>query len=202
MKRGIGVALCLLLVGCAQEVDDVVVDETYTDIKDVVVCKGLRNKECNETVDKVQQRLPDELLESIIPTVGRIEVYVGSKDEFLNYMQDKRIHIDTIAYSGITGYGFEDKTIIYAMADDYILIHELAHAYEYSYWYDGTKDNPSTSEAWQRAYEEEYVSAYGTTSVIEFYAECFALYFRHPSGLKICCPMAYELLDAEFGEME
>jgi hypothetical protein len=28
------------------------------------------------------------------------------------------------------------------------------------------------------------------------------LYFRHPSGLKICCPMAYELLDAEFGEME
>ena len=203
MKGMLGVALCLL-VGCSQEVDDVVVDggTTYTSINDIVVCKGLGDKECLETVDKVEQILPLELQTIILNTTDRIEVYVGNKDEFLNYMQDKRIHTDRIAYSGITGFGYEDKTLVYSMADDYVLTHELGHAYEYSYWYDGTKDNPSASEEWQYAYENEYISQYGTTSVHEFYAECFAMYFRSPKTLKMLCPIAYELLDKDFGDME
>ena len=198
MKGMLGVALCLL-VGCSQEVDDVVVRNS---INDIVVCKGLGDKECLETVDKVEQILPMELQAIILNTTNRIEVYVGNQDEFLNYMQDKRIHTDRIAYSGITGYGYEDKTIVYSRADDYVLTHELGHVYEYSYWYDGTKDNPSTSKEWECAYENEYISAYGTTSVAEFYAECFAMYFRSPNMLKKLCPIAYELLDKDFGDME
>jgi hypothetical protein len=88
------------------------------------------------------------------------------------------------------------------MADVYTLIHELAHAYEYSFWYDGTYDNPSSSAEWQDAYETEYISSYGTTSVMEFYAECFSMYFRYPQGLKMFCPKAYALLDQDLGEME
>lgn len=198
MKRSIGVALCLLLVGCSQEVDDVFVHKY---MEDVTVCKGLRDKECLETIEEVKENLPSELLDEILMTVGRVEVYVGNKAEFLNYMQDKDIHTTRIEYSGITGYGYEDETVVYSMADDYILTHELAHAYEYSYWYRG-EANPSSSEEWQWAYENEYISEYGTTSVSEFYAECFAMYFRHPSGLKIFCPTAYDLLDKEFGDME
>ncbi len=203
MKGMLGLTLCLL-VGCSQEVDDVIVDSgtTHSSIQDIVVCKGLRDKECIETVDRVEDALPMELQAILLDTTSRIEVYVGNKDEFLNYMSDKRIHTDRIAYSGITGYGYEDKTIVYSMADDYILMHELGHAYEYSYWYDGTKDNPSASKEWQYVYENEYVSAYGTTSVMEFYAECFAMYFRSPKTLKMLCPMSYELLDAEFGGIE
>ena len=202
MKGMLGLTLCLL-VGCSQEVDDVIVDNgtTYTSINDIVVCKGFGDEECLETVDKVEQILPLELQTIILNTTDRIEVYVGNKDDFLNYMQDKRIHTDRIAYSGITGFGYEDKTLVYSMADDYVLMHELGHVYEYSFGYFGM-NKPTDNPEWQRAYNLEFISAYGETNIMEFYAECFAMYFRNPKILQRFCPLAYDLLDADFGEME
>lgn len=202
MKRLMILFAMLLLGGCVCQ--DLNEETTLNTIDEIVVCKGLREKECKETTFKVQSILPFELQDIIVNTTEFIEIYVGNKDAFLNYMSGKRIHTDSIAYSGITGYGYSDsgQTIVYGVADDYVITHELAHAYEYSHWYDGVKDNPSASEEWQYAYENEYISAYGTTHVMEFYAECFAMYFRSPQTLKMLCPIAYELLDKDLGEME
>ncbi len=205
MKRML-LGLCVLLGGCVcqNEVDEVVVDNTLNTIDEITVCTGLREKECLETMNKVKDILPNELQNIIVDTTDFIEIYVGDKYNFLKRMSREKIHTDRIAYSGITGYGYSehDKTVVYAMADDYVLIHELAHAYEYSHWYDGVKDNPSASEEWKDAYETEYISQYGTTNVMEFYAECFAMYFRNPRALKMFCPKAFNLLDSEFKEME
>lgn len=205
MKRML-LGLCVLLGGCIcqNEVDEVVVDNTLNTIDEITVCTGLREKECLETMNKVKDILPNELQNTIVDTTDFIEIYVGDKYNFLKRMSREKIHTDRIAYSGITGYGYSehDKTVVYAVADDYVLAHELAHAYEYSYWYDGTKDNPSSSAEWQHAYETEYISQYGTTSVMEFYAECFAMYFRSPKMLQKLCPIAYDLLDKDFGDME
>lgn len=200
MKRLMILFVMLLLSGCVcqNEVDKPTVDT----IDDIVICEGLRDKECIETVAIVQNLLPHELQDIIVDTSDFIEVYVGNQSSFLQHMQGKRIHTDRIAYSGITGFGYSEKTVVYSVADDYVLTHELAHAYEYSYWYDGVKDNPSTSEEWQYAYETEFISQYGTTNVMEFYAECFAMYFRNPKLLEKFCPIAYDLLDKDFREME
>lgn len=202
MKRLMILFVMLLLSGCVcrNEVNEV----ELSMIDEITVCTGLRDKECVETIQKVKEILPLELQKTIVDTTDFIEIYVGNKQEFLRRMSRERIHTDRIAYSGITGFGYsdEDKTVVYSMAEDYVLTHELAHAYEYSFWYDGTKDNPSASEEWHKVYLEEYISQYGTTNVMEFYAECFAMYFRSPKTLKMLCPMSYELLDREFGEME
>lgn len=202
MKRLMILFVMLLLSGCVcrNEVNEV----ELSTIDEITVCTGLRDKECVETIQKVKEILPLELQKTIVDTTDFIEIYVGNKQEFLRRMSRERIHTDRIAYSGITGFGYsdEDKTVVYSMAEDYVLTHELAHAYEYSFWYDGTKDNPSASEEWHKVYLEEYISQYGTTNVMEFYAECFAMYFRSPKTLEMLCPMSYELLDREFGEME
>lgn len=172
-------------------------------ISDITVCKGLRDKECLETVHKAEELLPLELQEIIVETSDFIEVYVGNQSSFLHHMEGKRIHTTELPYAGITGYGYsKNGTVVYSMASEYVLMHELGHAYEYSFWYDGTQDNPSMSQEWQNAYESEFISAYGTTNVMEFYAECFAMYFRSPSTLRMLCPYAYSLLENDFGEME
>lgn len=201
MKRLMILFVMLLLSGCVcqNEVDETIVDGT---ISDIAVCTGLRDKECLETVHKVEEILPLELQQRIVNTTDLIEVYVGNNEAFLQHMSGKRIHTDALPYAGITGFGYSEKTVVYSMADDYVLAHELGHAHEYSFWYDGIKDNPSASPQWQQAYETEYISQYGTTNVMEFYAECFAMYFRNPKMLQKLCPVAYSLLDIEFGEME
>ena len=198
MKRLMILFVMLLLSGCVCQ------DEVHTEhtISEITICKGLREKECLETLHKVEELLPVELQDRIVETSQLIEIYVGNNQAFLNHMSGKRIHTEGLPYAGITGFGFADKTIIYSMADDYVLAHELAHAYEYSFWYDGVKDNPSSSADWQYAYETEFISSYGQTNVMEFYAECFAMYFRNPKLLKQFCPIAYSLLDEDLGEME
>ena len=184
-----------------QQEQEVKLQTEYSELSDVVVCRGLRAKECVETVNTVESLLPNELEEYLLQTLGRVEVFVGNDTEFLNYMSDKPIHRDNFTYVGIAGVGYEPLTIVYSMADDYVLTHELGHAYEYSFRYFG-KAKPTDSAEWQYAYEHEYISAYGTTSIMEFYAECFAMYFRNPKGLKMFCPIAYDLLDKDFGHME
>ena len=194
--------ICGMYYGMYQaEQQDIKLQNNYKELSDVVVCKGLRDKECIETVEKAEELLPNELEEYLLQTLGRVEVFVGNNTEFLNYMSDKPIHRDEFAYAGIAGVGYEPLTIVYSMADDYVLIHELGHVYEYSFSYIG-KHKPTDSEEWKQAYETEFISAYGQTNVMEFYAECFAMYFRNPKLLQKFCPLAYSLLDADFKGME
>ena len=194
--------MCGMYYGMSQaEQQEVELQTEYKELSDVVVCRGLRAKECVETVDKAEELLPNELEEYLLQTLGRVEVFVGNNAEFLNYMSDKPIHKKDFAYAGIAGVGYEPLTIVYAMADDYVLMHELGHVYEYSFGYFG-EHKPTDNPEWQRAYNLEFISAYGETNIMEFYAECFAMYFRNPKILQRFCPLAYSLLDADFGEME
>ena len=196
------VMICGMYYGMSQaEQQEVEIQTEYKELSDVVVCRGLRTKECVETVDKAEELLPNELEEYLLQTLGRVEVFVGNNTEFLNYMSDKPIHRNDFAYAGIAGIGYEPLTIVYSMADDYVLIHELGHVYEYSFSYI-EKHKPTDSEEWKQAYETEFISAYGKTNIMEFYAECFAMYFRNPKILQRFCPLAYDLLDADFCEME
>ena len=198
----------LLAVACGMqygiykaEQQEVKLQTEYKELSDVVVCRGLRAKECVETVDKAEELLPNELEEYLLQTLGRVEVFVGNNAEFLNYMSDKPIHKKDFAYAGIAGVGYEPLTIVYTMADDYVLMHELGHVYEYSFGYFG-EHKPTDNPEWQRAYNLEFISAYGQTNIMEFYAECFAMYFRNPKILQRLCPLAYDLLDADFGHLE
>ena len=194
--------ICGMYYGMNQaEQQQVELQTGYKELSDVVVCRGLRDKECIETVEKAEELLPDELEEYLLQTLGRVEVFVGNNTEFLNYMSDKPIHRPNFNYAGIAGIGYEQLTIVYSMADDYVLIHELGHTYDYSFKYLGL-DKPTDNPEWQRAYNLEFISAYGTTHVMEFYAECFAMYFRNPKMLQKFCPLAYDLLDKDFGDME
>ena len=194
--------ICGMYYGMSQaEQQEVELQTEYKELSDVVVCRGLRVKECVETVNKAEELLPNELEEYLLQTLGRVEVFVGNNTEFLNYMSDKPIHKNDFVYAGIAGIGYEPLTIVYSMADDYVLMHELGHVYEYSFSYFG-KHKPTDNPEWQRAYNLEFISAYGQTNIMEFYAECFAMYFRNPKILQRFCPLAYDLLDADFGEME
>lgn len=175
---------------------------TDAELSDIVVCKGNDSGECFALIERAEELLPQELENRIVQTTDFIEIYVGDNESFLEYMSDKPIHIDTMDYAGITGYGYQDKTVLYSMTDEYVLLHELGHAYEFSYWYDGTQDNPSTSYEWQDSFSNEFISQYGTTNVDEFYAECFAMYYRNPKLLEKLCPLAYILLEEDLGDME
>lgn len=175
---------------------------TDAELSDIVVCKGNDNGECFALIERAEELLPQELENKIVQTTDFIEIYVGDNESFLEYMSDKPIHIDTMDYAGITGYGYQDKTVLYSIVDEYVLLHELGHAYEFSYWYDGTQDNPSTSFEWNDSFSSEFISDYGTTNVGEFYAECFAMYYRNPELLERLCPLAYNLLEEDLGDME
>lgn len=198
----------LLAVACgmqygiykAEQQEQVQLQTEYNELSDVMVCRGGNVKQCIETINKVEELLPDELEQYLLQTLGRAEVFVGENEEFLQYMSDKPIHRPNFSYAGIAGVGYEPLTIVYSMADDYVLIHELGHVYEYSFRYFGL-DKPTDSAEWYRAYNLEFISAYGTTHVMEFYAECFAMYFRNPKLLEKFCPIAYELLHNDFGHM-
>lgn len=194
--------MCGMYYGMYQaEKNDTQIQLEYNSLNEVVECKGGDITECMQVVDKAEELLPNVLEEYLLQTLGRVEVFVGSNSEFMDYMSDKPIHIAEYEYAGIAGIGYEPLTIVYSMADDYVLLHELGHAYDYSFKYYG--DNKATDNPeWQRAYNLEFISAYGKTDVMEFYAECFAMYFRNPKLLQKFCPLAYSLLDADFGEME
>lgn len=204
MKRLLLALASLLLGACfgytTQE--DIVLHTQFETIDEITLCTGIDDDMCIKTVDEVKELLPLELQKIIVDSTQFIEVYSGDRQDFLRRMTTEEIHIAEFEYEGVTGFGYDDLTVLYSMADVYTLIHEIAHAYEYSFWYDGTYDNPSSSAEWQDAYETEYISSYGTTNVMEFYAECFSMYFRYPQGLKMFCPKAYALLDQDLGEME
>lgn len=192
-----------LLVGCVcqNEIDKVIIDNgVMNTLDEVTVCIG-REKECHETLAEAMEQIPAELQNTLVDTIERIEIVVDNQQGFMHYMDNEVGEIKGYDFVGIAMYGYTPKTLVYSMADDYVLTHELGHVYDYSFKYKN-EIMPSSTEEWQWAWKNEYISSYGTTSAMEFYAECFSMYFRYPRGLKMSCPTAYELMEAEFGHME
>ena len=165
------------------------------DLNDIVVCYGNVN-ECTRLVSEVETLLPDNL-EEILYSTTEIEIITGDYRDFRDHMKGKAIDVDE-PYVGITGYGYKrDISLVYSMADIYTLIHELGHAYEYSYWYND-EECPSETQQWKFAFKHERITNYGETNHYEFFAECFAYYFLQPEILYERAPVAYELLNSEF----
>ena len=166
------------------------------ELSDITVCYGDK-EECEELVEYVEDLLPDDL-EEIIYNTTEIEIITGDYYNFRNHMKGKVIDVDE-PYVGITGYGYKkDVSLVYSMADIYTLIHELGHAYEYSYWYNSEKC-PSETQQWKLAFKHEKITNYGTISHYEFYAECFAYYFLEPEIIQERAPVAFDLLNSDFG---
>ena len=167
------------------------------ELSDITVCYGDK-EECEELVEYVEDLLPDDL-EEIIYNTTEIEIITGDYYNFRNHMKGKAIDMDVDQmYVGITGYGYKkDISILYSMADEYTLLHELGHAYEYSHWYED-KESPSQTQQWKFASKHEYITDYGETDIYEFYAECFAYYFLQPEILQERAPVAYELMNNDF----
>ena len=171
-------------------------NENYDGLEDITTCINSDYSVCNDVVEEVDSRLPQDVKDAILATTV-IEVIPGEMSDFMNYMHDKPIaetNDSSISYAGITGFGFADTTVVYAMNNEYVLFHEIGHAYEYVYWTYNQLAPADTSE-WRFSYDHEFITSYGASDIREFYAECFATYFLDPAYLKAAAPVAYELLN-------
>ena len=186
--------VCLLLGSCQNDTQINTVDE-------IMQCEGVEST-CEILIDEVVEKLPIELQDKIVDTSDRLVIYTGEKQDFLDYMAIKEKDIKSKGYSGVTLYTYQQPTRIYALADSYVIFHELGHAYDFTYWHEGSEQLLSDSEEWVDAYNTEFISQYGKVSVGEFYAETFAMYFRNPKLLQKFCPKAYALHDEEFKDFK
>ena len=71
----------------------------------------------------------------------------------------------------------------------------LSHEYGHAVWFQIMDD--SDYDDWERMYERairtgRFVTEYSSTSVEEFFAECFAFYVHEPSTLKMVSPSCYD----------
>ena len=189
---------CLLLGTCKNEME---VDTQINTVDEIMQCEGLENT-CELLVNEVVEKLPLELQDKIVDTSDRLVIYTGEKQDFLDYMATKEKGIKSEGFSGITLYTYQQPTKIYSLADSYVVFHELGHAYDFTYWHNGNEELLSHSKEWTEAYATEFISQYGQTSVQEFYAETFSMYFRNPKLLQKFCPRAYELHEQEFKNMK
>ena len=168
-----------------------------TSITELVECYG--DKEvCIELIAEVSELLPEHIEQRLASTVGRIEI-VTDKAEFLQHMSQKvEAHEEIIKkeqeYVGLCTYGYEFKTVVYSIADRYVLLHELGHAYDYSQYY---LNEPAISgtDAWVDAYNTEYVTTRAMANTKEYFAETFAKYFHYEHGLEMFAPTAHELME-------
>lgn len=188
---------CLLLGACQNETE---VDPQINTVDEIVQCEGLKST-CELLVNEVVEKLPLELQDKIVDTSDRLVIYTGEKQDFLNYMAEQEKEIKSRGFSGVTMYTYKQPTKIYALADSYVIFHELGHAYDYTYWHNGNEELLSQSKEWVDTYATEFISQYGQVSAQEFYAETFAMYFRNPKLLQKFCPKAYELHEKEFKNM-
>lgn len=188
---------CLLLSACQQEFE---VDDKVNTVDEITECIG-NEQMCKDLVDGVVNVLPLEVQDKIVDTSKNLTIYVGYKEDFLSYMSKQGLDYKSQGFSGITLYTYQEPTKIYSMADEYVIYHELGHAYDFTYWHKG-EELLSHSPEWVDAWETEFISQYGQTSTQEFYAETFAMYFRTPKLLQKFCPKAYELHEKEFKNMK
>ena len=189
---------CLLLGACKNEME---VDPQINTVDEIVQCEGMKST-CEILTNDVVERLPLELQDKIVDTTDRLVVYAGDKQDFLDYVWERERTVKSLEFSGVTLYSKRQPTRIYALADSYVVFHELGHAYDFTYWHEGNEELLSDSEEWIDAYATEFISQYGQVSPQEFYAETFAMYFRDPKLLQKFCPKAYELHDEEFKDFK
>ena len=188
---------CLFLGACKNEME---VDPQINTVDEIVQCEGMEST-CEILTNDVVERLPLELQDKIVDTSDRLVIYAGDGQDFLDYVWERERTVKSLEFSGVTLYSKRQPTRIYALADSYVILHELGHAYDYTYWHKG-EELLSHSPEWVDAWETEFISQYGQTSSQEFYAETFAMYFRTPKMLQKFCPKAYELHEKEFKNMK
>ena len=189
---------CLLLGACKNEME---VDPQINTVDEIVQCEGMKST-CEILTNDVVERLPLELQDKIVDTSDRLVIYAGDGQDFLDYVWERERTVKSLEFSGVTLYSKRQPTRIYALADSYVVFHELGHAYDFAYWHEGNEELLSDSEEWIDAYATEFISQYGQVSPQEFYAETFAMYFRNPKLLQKFCPKAYELHDEEFKDFK
>ncbi len=189
---------CLLLGSCKNEIE---VDTRINTVDEIMQCEELEST-CNLLIDEVVEKLPLELQDKIVDTSDRLVIYTGEKQDFLDYVWERERTVKSLEFSGVTLYSKRQPTRIYALADSYVVFHELGHAYDFTYWHEGNEELLSDSEEWIDAYATEFISQYGQVSPQEFYAETFSMYFRNPKLLQKFCPKAYALHDEEFKDFK
>ena len=189
---------CLLLGACKNEME---VDPQINTVDEIVQCEGMKST-CEILTNDVVERLPLELQDKIVDTSDRLVIYAGDGQDFLDYVWERERTVKSLEFSGVTLYSKRQPTRIYALADSYVVFHELGHAYDFTYWHEGNEELLSDSEEWIDAYATEFISQYGQVSPKEFYAETFAMYFRNPKLLQKFCPKAYALHDEEFKDFK
>ena len=189
---------CLLLGACKNEME---VDPQINTVDEIVQCEGMKST-CEILTNDVVERLPLELQDKIVDTSDRLVIYAGDGQDFLDYVWERERAVKSLEFSGVTLYSKRQPTRIYALADSYVILHELGHAYDYTYWHNGNKKLLSHSKEWTDTYATEFVSPYGQISAQEFYAETFSLYFEDPKALQKSCPKAYALHDEEFKDFK
>ena len=189
---------CLLLGACKNEME---VDPQINTVDEIVRCEGMEST-CELLINEVVEKLPLELQDKIVDTSDRLVIYAGDGQDFVDYVWERERIVKSLEFSGVTLYSKRQPTRIYALADSYVVFHELGHAYDYTYWHNGNKKLLSHSKEWTDAYATEFVSQYGQISAQEFYAETFSMYFRNPEALQKFCPKAYELHEKEFKDMK
>ena len=177
---------CLLLGACKNEVE---VNQINT-VDEIMECEGSQST-CELLINEAVAKLPMELQDKVVDTSERLVIYTGENEERLK----------SRGVSGITQYAYQKPTRIHSIAKSHVLFHELGHAYDITYLHEGNKQLLSDSEEWVNAYSTEFISQYGQTSVQEFYAETFSMYFKNPKSLQKLCPKAYSLHEKEFKNM-
>ena len=178
---------CLLLGTCKNEME---VDQRINTVDEIMQCEGVEST-CEVLINEVVEKLPLELQDKIVDTSDMLIIYTKEKEE----------KITSQGVSGITLYTYQQPTRIHSIAKSHVLFHELGHAYDITYLHNG-EQLLSDSEEWVDAYSTEFISQYGQTSVQEFYAETFAMYFKNPKALQKSCPKAYALHDEEFKDFK
>ena len=178
---------CLLLGACKNEVE---VNQINT-VDEIMQCEGSEST-CEFLINEAVAKLPTELQDKIVDTSDTLIIYTGANEEKLK----------SRGVSGITQYAYQKPTRIHSIAKSHVLFHELGHAYDITYLHEGNKQLLSDSEEWVNAYSTEFISQYGQTSVQEFYAETFSMYFKNPKSLQKLCPKAYTLHEKEFKNMK
>ena len=179
---------CLLLGACKNEME---VDTQINTVDEIMQCEGSEST-CEFLINEAVAKLPMELQDKIVDTSDTLIIYTGANEERLK----------SRGVSGITQYAYQKPTRIHSIAKSHVLFHELGHAYDITYLHEGNKQLLSDSEEWVNAYSTEFISQYGQTSVQEFYAETFSMYFKNPKSLQKLCPKAYTLHEKEFKNMK
>ena len=187
MLKEVALCLCTFMGLC----------EEPQSFSDVTKCEG-DLKVCEKVISEVEAVIPNHIEAYIVKTVDEIVIVTT---DFSKYMDGNPIDeaITESEYVGVTGYGYSDKTLIYSVADSYVLLHELGHALDFSYLYFGV-NKYSNTDKWKEVYETEYITKRGSVIQEEYFAEAFAMYYHNPHAVEMFAPNTYKQLNNLLGK--